>query len=195
MSRIEVILGCMFSGKTTELIRRVKRYTFMHKNCLVINSILDHRAEGDTVKTHENTSYQAIKLDSLKSFTATKHYQSADVIGIDECQFFSDLYEFVLQAEIDQKILILAGLDGDIERKPFGSILQCIPLCDEVVKLTAIDQDGSLAIFTRRKDESVTKQVQIGSNDYYEAVSRKNYLAKKNITKQEKELSPEFCLL
>ena len=76
-------------------------------------------------------------------------YEKATVIGIDEAQFFPDLRTFVLRAEVDHKILILAGLDGDSERRPFGQILDCIPLCDTVTKLTAmdmVDKDGTPAL-------------------------------------------------
>ena len=75
------------------------------------------------------------------------------------------------------KTIIISGLDGDSDRKPFGQILQCIPLCDEVVKLTAmdmVDKDGTPAIFTKRivKKEG---QVLVGATESYMAVSRKNY--------------------
>ena len=100
------------------------------------------------------------------------------VIGIDESQFFDDLVEFVLAIERLNKIVIIAGLDGDSERKPFGQILQCIPLCDSVVKLTALDmikEDGTQAIFSKRIVNS-KEQVLVGEADEYKAVSRSSYL-------------------
>ena len=100
------------------------------------------------------------------------------MIGIDEAQFFDDLYLFVTMVERFNKIIIIAGLDGDSNRKPFGQILECIPYCDEVVKLTALDmmdKDGSLAIFTKRIVDDKT-QILVGSTEYFMAVSRKNYL-------------------
>ena len=81
------------------------------------------------------------------------------------CQrFFNDLYEFVLKCEEKDKKVIMSGLDGDSNRKPFGQILNCIPLCDSVVKLTAmdmIDKDGSEAIFSLRKKNTQPHQSQL----------------------------------
>ena len=76
------------------------------------------------------------------------------------------------------KIVIIAGLDGDSNRKPFGQILQCIPLCDEVVKLTAMDmvkKDGSAAIFTKRVNQD-RQTVLVGAEESYQAVSRDSFL-------------------
>ena len=105
-------------------------------------------------------------------------YESS-VIGIDESQFFDDLVEFVIAVEKLSKIVIIAGLDGDSDRKPFGQILQCIPLCDTVVKLTALDMvknDGTSAIFSKRIKQ-IQGQVLVGDQDSYIAVSRENYLS------------------
>jgi thymidine kinase len=82
--------------------------------------------------------------------------------------------------EKNYKTLIIAGLDGDSNRKPFGQILECIPLCDNVVKLTAmdmIDKNGDEAIFSKRIVED-DNQISVGSTDKYIAVSRKNYLGR-----------------
>ena len=105
-------------------------------------------------------------------------FHSSDVIGIDEAQFFDDLYEFVTNIEKFNKIIIIAGLDGDFKRKPIGQILYLIPLCDEVTKLTAMDmkdKDGTPAIFSKRIVNS-DSQVVVGAQDCYMAVSRMNYL-------------------
>ena len=102
------------------------------------------------------------------------------LIIIDEAQFFPDLYEFVLKCEANRKTVVIAGLDGDSERKPFGQILQCIPLCDSVTKLTAMDmisKDGSDAIFSLRlKGVQQDGQVCVGASDKFVAVNRANYL-------------------
>ena len=98
---------------------------------------------------------------------------------LDEGQFFNDLLEFVKAVERLNKIVIIAGLDGDSERKPFGKLLQCIPLCDSVVKLTALDmikKDGTPAIFSKRIKEDNKSRVLVGGKDLYKAVSRENYL-------------------
>jgi len=178
-TRLEIILGCMFSGKSTELLRRCKRYRAIGKNVLLINHVNDIRTTNK-IKTHCNSTENAIKISKLVDLINEndESFKNAEVIGIDEAQFFDDLYLFVTMIEKFNKIIIIAGLDGDSNRKPFGQILDCIPYCDEVVKLTALDmmdKDGSLAIFTKRIVDDKT-QILVGSTEYFMAVSRKNYL-------------------
>ncbi len=176
-TRIEIILGCMFSGKSTELLRRCNRYSAIGKKVLLINSQNDTRT-GNSIKTHQNVRQEAVKVHNLlPDVIDSENFKDSEVIGIDEAQFFEDLYEFVIKAEKYGKTIIIAGLDGDFNRKRFGQILDCIPLCDTVEKLSAMDmvsKDGTPAIFTKRivnKDS----QILVGSDDYYVAVSRKNY--------------------
>jgi thymidine kinase len=178
--RIEIILGCMFSGKSSELLRRISRYNAVKIPTLIINSMLDSRCNDNMIKTHSNQTHNAIKVDKLMSITEDPEFFKIRVIGIDEAQFFPDLVEFVKFAEKYDKIVIIAGLDGDSNREPFGQILNCIPLCDEVIKLTAMDMisnDASPAIFSKRIIDD-TDQIHIGAAGEYVAVSRKNYLTK-----------------
>jgi thymidine kinase len=183
-TRVEIILGCMFSGKSTELLRRCNRYQAIGKNIILINHIIDTRTDS-SIKTHDGTKNVAVKLTKLMSLLEDKQYRdmlyASSVIGIDESQFFEDLVEFVLAIERLNKIVIIAGLDGDSNRKPFGQILQCIPLCDEVVKLTAMDmvkKDGSAAIFTKRVTQD-NQIVLVGAEESYQAVSRESFLFNK----------------
>ena len=174
--KVEIVIGCMFSGKSTELIRRISRYEAIGHQTLIVNHLLDTRT-GKSVKTHSNQERIAMKTNSLLGIMNKPSYINSKVIGIDEAQFFSDLYKFIIESEKDNKIIIIAGLDGDSNRKPFGQILNCIPLCDEIVKLTAMDmvsRDGTPAIFTKRIVKN-TKQVLVGSQDCFMAVSRSNY--------------------
>ena len=175
--RVEIILGCMFSGKSSELIRRLSRYDAVGIKTLIVNSELDTRT-GKSVKTHSNIEKKALKSLKLMDIIDTNEYKNSKVIGIDESQFFPDLLKFVKKSEKDNKIVIIAGLDGDSNRKPFGQILECIPLCDEVVKLNAMDMisnDGTPAIFTKRVVRN-NEQICIGAKGDYIAVSRYNYL-------------------
>tara|TARA_B100000963_G_C22586389_1_gene653319 strand:- start:126 stop:668 length:543 start_codon:yes stop_codon:yes gene_type:complete len=177
-TRVEVILGCMFSGKSTELLRRTNRYRAIGKEILLINHSYDNRTD-ESIKTHSNMKQTAIKTDRLESILELDSFKTCDVIGIDEAQFFPDLLRFVKNAELHSKIIIVAGLDGDYKREPIGEILQVIPLCDEVVKLNAmdmIDRDGSPGIFSKRIVEG-DDQVLVGANESYAAVSRKNYFS------------------
>tara|TARA_B100001094_G_C18009959_1_gene709574 strand:+ start:123 stop:707 length:585 start_codon:yes stop_codon:yes gene_type:complete len=192
IKRIEIILGCMFSGKSTELLRRLSRYEAINIDTLLINHSFDTRT-GNSIKTHDNLEKKALKVKTLMEIVNTNEYLNSNVIGIDEAQFFTDLKEFVLYSE-KNKTIIIAGLDGDSNREPFGEILNCIPLCDEVVKLTAMDMmknDGTKAIFSLKKkiinrectpDELNTfnNSIDIGSEDKYLAVSRDNFLQTKD---------------
>ena len=175
--RIEIILGPMFSGKSTELMRRCSRKEVIGKKVCYINHTFDTRT-GDFVQTHAQHRKDAIKLSKLHDIMDDK-FNEADVFGIDEAQFFPDLYDFVLKCEENNKTVIMSGLDGDSNRKPFGQILSCIPLCDSVVKLTSmdmIDKDESEGIFSLRISNTITDQVLVGAQDKFLAVSRKNYL-------------------
>jgi thymidine kinase len=176
MTTIEVILGCMFSGKTTELIRRISRYQAINKPVLCINHSIDTRAKSNSIKTHEGRSIPALKTNKLIDIVVSVEYNNSEVIGIDEAQFFEDLIPFVKHTEKLNKKLIICGLDGDYKREPIGDILKCIPLADSVIKLTALDpKDGTPAIFTQRKDKINKDQILVGGQNEYCAVSRKNY--------------------
>tara|TARA_B110000977_G_C11091322_1_gene497051 strand:- start:1345 stop:1890 length:546 start_codon:yes stop_codon:yes gene_type:complete len=179
MANIEIILGPMFSGKSTELIRRCRNYEAIEKTVVVFNHVLDTRCIDNSVQTHSKTSKTAIKTKLLMSYKNIIN-DPPDVIAIDEAQFFQDLYEFVQYMERYHIVIIIAGLDGDCYRKPFGQILNCIPLANEVTKLHAlcmIKKDGTYASFTKRHAsiEPQTNQVDIGSQDKYMAVCRSEY--------------------
>lgn len=172
MGKIEIIIGCMFSGKTTELIRRVSRYKSINKTNVIINSNIDTRYDGGVI-THSGSILDCVKTDKLMSVVST--LKNIEVIGVDEAQFFDDLYTFALWCESNNKILIIAGLDGDTNRKPFGDILSCIPICDSVNKLTALDKNGEEAIFTIKKVKS-SNRIEIGNNNIYQAVTRQTFV-------------------
>ena len=119
-------------------------------------------------------------MELIENKTYRDLLYNTDIIGIDEAQFFDDLIQFVIYIESLHKTVIIAGLDGDSDRKPFGQILNCIPLCDEVVKLTALDMisnDGTKAIFSKRL-KTKEKVIAVGGKESYVAVSRENYFSK-----------------
>jgi len=168
----------MFSGKSSRLLKEMKPFMAIGKRCLIINSKKDTRT-GDCISTHDQMELPAIKVDNLCTLLGKEILESCDVIGIDEAQFFPDLKEFILSIEKTSKMVFLAGLDGDYKRRPFGQILDCIPLCDKVEKLTAMDmasKDGSKALFTKRILEEDNTQIKIGAKDIYMAVNRHNFL-------------------
>ena len=180
MFEANLIIGPMYSGKSTELLRHVKRYESIGMNVLLINHANDTRTD-DSIKTHDNCKHTALKLNNLMTLVDNNMLVDTNVIAIDEAQFFSDLKQFILSIEKKDVVLYISGLDGDSNRNPFGQILECIPLCDTVVKLRALDMmkcDGhTKAPFTLRLNNKTNAQIQIGAKDAYKAVSRENYLA------------------
>ena len=109
MARIEIIMGCMFSGKSTELIRRLKRHRAINESILVINSAKDTRSDKQIIKTHNSDTFDCVKVSDLSLLESV----DVDVVAIDEAQFFTGLREFVQRVGPRVKRIILAGLDGD----------------------------------------------------------------------------------
>jgi len=167
--RIDIIMGCMFSGKSTEIIRLVNRYKALDNKILTINHISDSRYKQNSIVTHNKVSLDCTSLNSLCDVNKMDIYNSLDVIVIEEAQFFDDLYEFVLNAaDNDNKIILIVGLDGDSNRNEFGDIIKLIPKCDTVKKLHAlcsVCKDGTLACFTKRLVDN-KEQVLIGVNEF-----------------------------
>jgi thymidine kinase len=172
----------MFSGKSTELIRRVRRFQAIGKRVTVLNHHIDDRyGEEEQCSTHYGDGITAVKLSKLKNFT--KRYaareSTVDVVCIDEAQFFGDLYESVrVMVETYNIHVIVAGLSGDFKRDNFGEIYKLFPLADTIVKLDAfcgVCNDGTKAPFTK-KTSGGGDQVEVGSSDKYIAVCRRCYL-------------------
>ena len=119
---IELIIGPMYSGKTTELSRRIKRYTHADKRAVLVKSALDKRfSEGGAVVTHDGQAYPSLVKESLLP-AFSELVSNYDVVGIDEGQFFPDVAEFAEAAANAGKIVVVAALDGDFRRNPFGEI-------------------------------------------------------------------------
>jgi len=174
--RLEIIMGNMFSGKTSELIRRLKRHRAIGDRILVINSKKDIRNEGEFLQTHDKSTFECVKTDSLMSVVESDEYDYAQVVAVDEAQFFEGLRPFVERALKDNKNVILTGLDGDFKQQVFGEMLAMIPLADDVTKLKALCMecmDGTLGPFTKRTSTS-TDQELIGDSDVYRAVCRRH---------------------
>lgn len=174
-------MGCMFSGKSTELLRIYRRYrrTYADKEILIINHSLDERYGEEVISTHDKNQLPSISVNELSTLLKTDNYEKSKIIFIEEAQFFSGLLEFVLNAvEKDRKKVYVIGLDGDFQRKPFGEILNLIPYADNITKLKAICHkcsDGTEALFTKRIVES-NEQTLVGATDSYIAVCRKHFL-------------------
>ena len=173
MTRLEIIMGNMFSGKSTELIRRLKRHQAIGTPILVINSAKDIRSESDVLQTHDKSTLSCIKTNSLNTVDVPNNTK---VIGIDECQLFTGLRDFV-QSCLDRGInVILAGLDGDFMQQTFGELLSIVPLADEVTKLNALCMEclnGTLGPFTKRIVESKEQEL-VGAAECYKSVCRRH---------------------
>ncbi|XP_075231529.1 thymidine kinase, cytosolic-like isoform X2 [Lycorma delicatula] len=166
----KVIFGPMFSGKTTELFRRLKRYKFANYRCVIIRYEKDNRYSNDRVATHDRQSLPAVLAAELKKVNI--NYDAINVIGIDEGQFFPDIVEYCEEMANRGKIVVVAALDGTYQRLGFGNILSLVPLAESVVKLTAVCMSCFReASYTKRI--GLEKEVEvIGGAEKYMAVCR-----------------------
>ena len=179
---LEIIIGPMFAGKSSAILSRIRRSRAIGKTVMVITSSLDNRYSVKSVTSHDKDSVAALAVDSLVSCLKLSEFMKASLIVVEEAQFFSDLRWFVEEALAINKSLVLCGLDGDTEAKPFGQILDCIPLADSVIKMTALCElcaDGTPAIFTGlRVSGSKDKIISVGAAEKYIPLCRIcNYLS------------------
>lgn len=177
-SYLEIIMGPMFSGKTTRLLEIAKRHQLMGKNVVIINTVLDNRqGEGmENIATHGGHTEKCISTKNLSDINEST-LTDANTICINEAQFFSDLEGFVKNWLRYNKYIVVSGLDGDYRRKKFGHILDLIPFCDSCIKVRAICrrcEQGNDAIFSMRNVKD-TNQVLIGDFNEYEPVCRMCY--------------------
>jgi thymidine kinase len=163
---LELILGPMFSGKTTRLIQHYKAYKFIGKKIVVINYSLDTRYGETCLSSHDRIEIPCVFTYKLAHKSL---WIDADVILINEGQFFEDLVETVIEmVDVHKKQVHICGLDGDFRRQRFGTLLDLIPYSDKVEKLTAfcgICKDGTPAVFSHRVTNE-SAQVVIGSDNY-----------------------------
>ena len=172
---LNIIIGCMFSGKTSKLIQIARRNRSIDKKVLIINFVGDIRYGSDKIYTHDIEGLDCINLDSLDHLLEEK-YNESSVICINEGQFFTDLVKFCIKALQDNKEVHVCGLDGDYLQRPFGKILDLIPLSDNVIRLHALCKmcnNGNPAMFTKRIVDS-DKTLLIGGHDCYIPVCRKH---------------------
>lgn len=168
---IQLIIGPMFSGKSTELLRRIRRYDIAKKSCLLVKHAKDNRYDEEFVTTHDFQKTRAISTESLeKIYNLLINYQ---VIGIDEGQFFPDILETSERLANQGKIVIIAALDSTFQRKPFNKICELIPLCETVIKLNAVCSECyQSASFTKRTTDEKEIEV-VGGIEKYKPVCRK----------------------
>lgn len=172
--RIEVICGSMFSGKTEELIRRLKRAKFARQTVEIFKPSIDTRYSEADVVSHDSNSIPSTPIDSSASMILLS--SDIDVVGVDEAQFFDNGIVDVCNHLADNGVrVIVAGLDMDFKGRPFGPMPALCAIADEVTKVHAICvRCGNLAYISHRTIEG-DKQVMLGEKMEYEPLCRECY--------------------
>lgn len=164
---IEVICGSMFSGKTEELIRRLKRVEIANLKAEIFKPSFDTRFDEQKIVSHDENKIQSTPIDN--SQTILLRAQNVDVVGIDEAQFFDDEITVVCEKlALNGMRVIVAGLDMDYQGKPFGQMPNLLAIADYITKLHAICVVcGNIANVSYRKVKT-GGQVLLGEKDIYE---------------------------
>lgn len=172
VGEVQVIFGPMFSGKSTELIRRIRRYTIAENKCIVLKHAIDvrqGRTSGKNIVTHDGICWSAKSCSEI----VPEELETFDVIGIDEGQFFEHIVSACETLANSGKIVIVAALDGNFQRRPFTSTIDLVSIAETVVKLSAIcivcKKDAS---FTKRITDE-TEEIVVGGSEKYAAACRK----------------------
>ncbi len=184
---IEVVTGSMFSGKTEELIRRIKRSEIAKQKVAIFKPKIDTRYSEKDLVSHDSRSIASIPVSEAKDIL--EHINDIEVVGIDEAQFFeNDLTEVCNQIANKGKRVIVAALDMDFNGKPFGPIPHLLSIAEYVTKVHAICMKcGNLAHYSHRLSEA-QKLVILGEKDIYEPLCRECF----NKSKQNQNKEPEL---
>lgn len=171
---IEVICGSMFSGKTEELIRRLKRAEFANQDLLLFKPRIDKRYSEENVVSHNGISFEAIQVES--SADILDQWKKERIVAIDEAQFFDmGILETVNKLASKGVRVICAGLDMDYRGNPFGPMPHLMAGAEYVTKVHAICMScGNLAQFSHRKTKE-KEQVLVGAVEEYEPLCRSCY--------------------
>ena len=177
MGRIEIICGSMFSGKTEELIRRLKRLKYANQSFKVFKPEVDTRNKKNIIKSHSKFEIEAETVSNAKEILDLS--TDVDVVGIDEAQFFSeDLVDVCNILANGGTRVIVAGLDMDFSGKPFGPMPNLMAIAEEVTKVHAVcSETGEPALYSYRKGKN-DNVVLLGEKDEYEPLSRKAFISK-----------------
>ena len=194
---IEVICGSMFSGKTEELIRRLKRAQFARQKVEIFTPSIDTRYSEESVTSHDRNQIRSTPVPAAANIPI--YADSCDVVGIDEAQFFDDEIVKVCNDLANRGVrVIVAGLDMDYKGNPFGPMPALMATAEYVTKVHAVcTRTGNLANYSYRKAKS-DSLVLLGETEEYEPLSRAAYYKAQmedQITKQKErnktDLSPE----
>ena len=173
MGYLELILGPMFSGKTSKLIQIIQKYKILKKSILILKPNIDNRySDSSEIITHDKISANCLSIKQLSDILDVSNY---DVIIIEEGQFFSDIYEKVSEWCKTKKVYV-AGLNGDANQNLFGNLYKLISIVDNIVFLTALCikcNNGDPAIFSK-KNINNNLIVEVGGSELYDAVCREH---------------------
>jgi thymidine kinase len=179
----KIFTGPMFSGKTTNLVNFLNNN--IEKKCLYVNHTFDTR--GNDFSSHDqnlklNETIKRQKCSNLKGINVEDY----DIIGIDECQFFKDLYDFIISNNTFSGVIVVSGLYADINFSQFGSLVNCIPMADEInILYSNCYNCGIKCLHTRKindyqqeeghegNEEINDKQVEIGGKNLYKPSCKK----------------------
>lgn len=175
-----LIIGPMFAGKSSKLIRLIRNFKLKQVPILVLKHSFDNRYDGlNNICSHDKISEPCQNTDNLLKYINVDDYKKAQVIVVEEAQFFGeDLIEFCKQAvDVDNKYVIVTGLSGDYKRKPFGQILNLVPLADQVELLEAYCHfcEGCIPAHFTAKISGTNETIEVGVGDIYKPVCREHY--------------------
>jgi len=174
---IEVICGSMFSGKTEELLRRLKRAQFAKLNIAVFKPEIDKRYNTQKVVSHDDNTIQAIPIDCAKNILQLVN--QAQVVAIDEAQFFDDELVSVCNQLANSGVrVIIAGLDMDFLGKPFGVMPKILAIAEHITKVHAICVDCSAIANHSYRKTTDTTLVKIGKKEEYKPLCRNCFSSK-----------------
>ena len=177
---LEVVIGPMFSGKSSYALSYIRRQHSIDKKVLVIKPNIDDRYSKESViVTHDKEQAPCMVWDVKKFLDPSiEAIQEHDCIVLEEAQFFRGITTFVPHiVSVLKKDVLVVGLDGDAQQVWFGEILNCIPWATKVTKLCALCKyckDGTLAPFTKKLQGDITKQIDVGSENKYVSVCLKH---------------------
>jgi thymidine kinase len=171
---IEVICGSMFSGKTEELIRRLKRVEYANQKYILFKPMTDNRHHGISIKSHKGSSLDGIIVKNANE--VFQHIGSVKVIAFDETQFFDHGIIDVVQKLANEGCrVICAGLDMDFQGNPFGPMPHLLAIAEYIKKVHAICVNcGNLAYISHRTAKE-TEQILVGATEKYKPLCRSCY--------------------
>jgi thymidine kinase len=190
-----MIIGPMFSEKTTRLIQYINKYKTLGMKQLIVKPSIDTRyTKNNELCSHnmERENCITFKIDKLNEIFLNSDYKDSQVIIIDEAQFFTNIFEVVkYMVEYDNKKVYIAALNGDYNRELFGDIYKLLPICNNIEFMTALCiecRNGTPGIFSKRiireeseEQEQEQEQVCVAGNDRYNVVCRYHYKSNTNV--------------